>query len=326
MQTTDTGPVSEPEPDRAAPGDAAVVGDTVALDHLLGRAGGPGAGGSRRRPVGGFGGGWAGRLAGSRHGPTVMPRAALVAAVAAAAVVGFFGWRVLARPAPIEDRMPMASATTAPEGSSSPTGGPGGGSSVATDAAPGAGSGAGSGASGGSSTDSEVGGPEAASAGSADAVVVVHVTGAVSTPGVVRLPRGSRVAEALAAVGGATPDADAQRLNLAALLVDGSRIEIPRLGAEPTVEVTTSVAPPAAPAGAAGAAGGGGGGAPGPVELNTATAEELDTLPGVGPSTAAAIIEHRERVGPFVRVDDLLEVRGIGEAKLEALRDLVTVG
>jgi competence protein ComEA len=66
--------------------------------------------------------------------------------------------------------------------------------------------------------------------------------------------------------------------------------------------------------------------ATGPLDLNTATAEQLDTLPGVGPATAAAIVSHRERNGPFATVDGLLDVRGIGPAKLEALRDLVTVG
>jgi competence protein ComEA len=79
-----------------------------------------------------------------------------------------------------------------------------------------------------------------------------------------------------------------------------------------------------APAGVDG--GEGGGSASGPIDLNTATAEQLDTLPGVGPSTAAAIIEHRASAGPFRSVDALLDVRGIGEAKLEALRDLVTAG
>jgi competence protein ComEA len=73
--------------------------------------------------------------------------------------------------------------------------------------------------------------------------------------------------------------------------------------------------------------GGGATAAPsGPIDLNTATAEELDALPGVGPATAAAIVSHRERNGPFTSVDGLLDVRGIGPAKLEALRDLVTVG
>lgn len=140
--------------------------------------------------------------------------------------------------------------------------------------------------------------------------VVVHVAGAVAVPGVHRLPPGTRVIDAVEASGGLTPDADAGAVNLAAALVDGSQVYVPRIG-----EV-----PPGPPASA-----GGRGEASGPVDLNTADATLLETLPGVGPATAAAIVDHRERHGPFATVEGLLEVRGIGEAKLEALRDLVRV-
>lgn len=139
--------------------------------------------------------------------------------------------------------------------------------------------------------------------------VVVHVAGAVMAPGVHELPPGSRVVDAVQASGGLAPDAETGAVNLAAVLVDGSQVYVPRVGELP---------PPAA-------AVDGGGEASGPVDLNTADEALLDTLPGVGPATAAAIVEHRERNGPFTSVDGLLEVRGIGEAKLAALRDLVRV-
>jgi competence protein ComEA len=126
------------------------------------------------------------------------------------------------------------------------------------------------------------------------------------------------VADLLAAAGGAMPDAELDRVNLAAPLVDGGQVWFPRVG-EPD--------PRPVPAGSAPAAGTSEGSAAtsGPIDLNTATADELDTLPGIGPATAAAIIEHRERRGPFRAVDDLLDVPGIGDAKLAQLRDLVRV-
>lgn len=143
--------------------------------------------------------------------------------------------------------------------------------------------------------------------------VVVHVAGAVLTPGVHHLPPGARVIDAVEASGGLAPDADAGAVNLAALLTDGTQVYVPRVGEAP---------PAAAVASGAGAADGTGGGL---VDLNAADVALLDTLPGIGPATAAAIVDHRERHGPFASVDGLLEVRGIGEAKLAALRDLVRV-
>jgi competence protein ComEA len=140
--------------------------------------------------------------------------------------------------------------------------------------------------------------------------VVVHVAGAVVAPGVHRLPPGSRVIDAVDASGGLLPDADAAAVNLAAPLEDGVQVYVPRVGEEPPVSSAGIGAP---------------GASTGPIDLNTADATLLETLPGVGPATAAAIIDHRTRHGPFPSVDALLEVRGIGEAKLAALRDLVRV-
>jgi competence protein ComEA len=150
--------------------------------------------------------------------------------------------------------------------------------------------------------------------------IVVHVAGAVARPGLVRIEAGSRVADAIVAAGGPAPGAAADALNLAQVLVDGARVQVPLEG--------EAVQPVFAPPGARGdgtSRTDAEGRAPGPVDLNTASARELETLPGVGPATAAAIIDHRERNGQFRRVDDLLEVSGIGPAKFEALRDLVTV-
>jgi competence protein ComEA len=144
-------------------------------------------------------------------------------------------------------------------------------------------------------------------------LVVVHVAGAVTSPGLHELPGGSRVADAIAAAGGLTAQADATRINLAAPVTDGQRVYVVAVGEqEPAVAVGTG-APDT------------GASPTGPVNLNTADAEALDALPGIGPATAASIIEHRGKVGAFTSVDQLLDVPGIGEAKLEALRDLVTV-
>jgi len=154
--------------------------------------------------------------------------------------------------------------------------------------------------------------------------VVVHVVGRVRRPGVVRLPQGSRVEQAVTAAGGARSDADLSRVNLARPLVDGEQVVVPRPG-EPVAPADG--APRAVAGGTARSSGpgpgvDGQGGAP-PVDINTATATELDTLPGVGPVLAQRIVDWRAQNGRFTSVDELSEVSGIGDAVLARLRPLV---
>jgi len=141
--------------------------------------------------------------------------------------------------------------------------------------------------------------------------VVVDVAGAVARPGVVRLAGPGRVIDAIAAAGGAAADADVNQVNLAAKVADGDRVYIPRRGEAPPPAPTTGG--PTGPATASS----------GPVDLNSATPEQLDALPGVGPATAKAITDYRTRHGRFRTVDDLLSVPGIGPAKLANLKPLV---
>lgn len=142
--------------------------------------------------------------------------------------------------------------------------------------------------------------------------VVVHVAGAVTSPGVAELPAGSRVIDAVEAAGGALSDADLDRLNLAAKLADGERVFVPRIG-------ESGLADPDPAAGVSGTADGG------LVNLNTATLEQLEELPGIGPVLAAAILEERERRGGFRSVNELRDVRGIGEQRFADLQERVTV-
>lgn len=141
--------------------------------------------------------------------------------------------------------------------------------------------------------------------------VTVHVVGAVAQPGLVVVPLGSRVADAIAGAGGATPDAELGELNLARPVGDGEQIVVPRIG-----EAT-----PVGPDGAAGGARR----ADGKLDLNAATAAEFEELPGVGPVLAGRIVDWREQHGPFTEVGQLREVAGIGEKTFQALSELVTV-
>ena len=162
---------------------------------------------------------------------------------------------------------------------------------------------------GGSTTDSGSG------AGPVSGSVFVHVLGQVVTPGLYEVPAGSRLVDVVAAAGGFTADADQGGVNLARTVADGEQVRVPAVGEEP----------PASEGGgaAAGGAAPGSGAADGLVHLGTATAAELETLPGVGPATSAAILAWRDEHGGFRTVDDLLEVPGIGEKTLEKLRPLV---
>jgi competence protein ComEA len=154
--------------------------------------------------------------------------------------------------------------------------------------------------------------PTTASTTVAAGDVTVHVAGAVLRPGVVELPPASRVIDALEAAGGGVPEADLDRLNLAAPVADGEQILVQKVG--------DPIAP--TPSGAAGA---GDGAASGPVNVNTADLATLETLPGVGPVLAQAIIDEREERGGFRSVNELRDVRGIGDARFADLEGLVTV-
>jgi competence protein ComEA len=144
--------------------------------------------------------------------------------------------------------------------------------------------------------------------------VTVHVAGAVAKPGVYDLDASARVIDAIEAAGGGVPEADLNRLNLAAKVNDGQRVLVQRVG-----EAT-----PAAP-GTPGAGGNGSGDPSALINVNTATPAELETLPGIGPTLAEAIIAERERRGGFRSVNELRDVRGIGEKRFADLKDRVTV-
>ncbi|MGQ9684419.1 MAG: helix-hairpin-helix domain-containing protein [Anaerolineae bacterium] len=146
--------------------------------------------------------------------------------------------------------------------------------------------------------------------------LVVHVSGAVSRPGVYTLPDNSRLIDAVEAAGGLRGDAAGESLNLAAPLADGQRVHVPVLGQEPA----TTDSPGAVPVSSAGPAAAGG-----PVNLNTAAVGELESLPGIGPALAARIVEDRIANGPYTTVDDLMRVRGIGAATLDKIRPYVMV-
>ncbi len=151
--------------------------------------------------------------------------------------------------------------------------------------------------------------PAPAEAAEEEPTVVVSVVGLVARPGLVTLPEGARVADALAAAGGLLPEADPTSVNLAAVVSDGEQIAVGVPGA----------APPAP------AAGGGSGAPSGPLDLNSATAADLDALPGIGPVLAQRIVDHRDATGRFTSVEQLDDVPGIGPTTYAELSDLVRV-
>ena len=145
-----------------------------------------------------------------------------------------------------------------------------------------------------------------------DKPVIVYITGAVPRPGVYALPKDARVQDAISAAGGFLAEADKSQINLAAVLEDGEKFDIPYVeGASPVlgtpvpsvVASTTEL-----------------------VNINTASASDLDALPGIGPTTAQKIIDYREANGPFLSTQDIINVSGIGPGTYERIKDLITVG
>jgi competence protein ComEA len=158
--------------------------------------------------------------------------------------------------------------------------------------------------------------PGAVSRKPSGAVIYVHILGAVAKPGLFELKDGDRAVDAIAAAGGFTEDADQAQLNLARFVVDGEQIVVPVLGATPVTG-----GPSAGGAGSVGTTGTVGG----KVNLNTATLDDLETLPRVGPAMAQKIIDWRTANGRFSAVEDLMSVSGVGDKTFAQLKDLVTV-
>ena len=148
--------------------------------------------------------------------------------------------------------------------------------------------------------------------------IQVHITGAVVRPGLYDLPEDSRVMDAVEAAGGFVAEADKNSINLAERLEDAQKLDIPFVaGYVPDEEQGFVVISDGTPSPLAGEE---------LVDINTASPEELDKLPGIGPTTAQNIIEYREVFGPFARIEDIVNVSGIGSATFEAIEDLITVG
>ena len=153
---------------------------------------------------------------------------------------------------------------------------------------------------------------------SSAAEVYVDVDGAVASPGVYRLKEGVRVSQAIDAAGGLTTEADVTGLNRASKVADGQKIYVPTVGEQQAAAVTSGADSGASPTSGAGASSG-------LVNINTASAAELQTLSGIGPSMAQSIIDERTQNGAFASVDDLMRVSGIGEKKLSKIKDRICV-
>ena len=225
-----------------------------------------------------------------RHWIAYVGARRLVGGVVSVTLVCLAGWMLVRpAPAPVESAMPRASAL---------------GVEVATSTAP-----------------------------AAPATLTVHVAGAVRKPGVYSLAAGSRVVDAVRAAGGASSRADLEGINLAQVIIDTEQVYVPvRRTSAPRVTVAPRLRPVRSrvPTTTVATTPDGGATTPGTpgqarVDLNSATAAQLDALPGVGPATARAIIAHRARKGPFAKVEDLMNVPGIGPAKFAAVRDYISV-
>ncbi|WP_230119669.1 helix-hairpin-helix domain-containing protein [Arthrobacter sp. Bi83] len=240
-------------------------------------------------------------------------RAAVLLGIMSLLVGGWFWWRVAATEPEV---VPLGAVTTGV--AATPDAGAGGAEEDVSDDAGG---------------PAESGGPGSGPASDAPSgSVVVHVAGAVKRTGVVKVPRGGRVHEAIAAAGGGTADADLNRLNLAAELEDGEKIYVPRRGeAAPPEAVPQGAQPGGSGSGSSGtgsgasAAGGRSGSTAAKTNLNSASAEELGSLPRVGPVLAQRIVDWRAEHGPFKTVEELDAVDGVGPKMLETLLPLVTV-
>jgi competence protein ComEA len=234
----------------------------------------------------------------------VRPGAALLAVAGVLLAVGAGWWLLRPAPAPVESSLPFASADAGSRAAAGSTG----------------------------SASPATGGAAAPAATSTTAPpLVVQAAGEVAEPGVYRLAPSARVDDLVREAGGLTRRADRDRVNLAAPLADGQRIWIPAQGQEDVPEVVTGGGAGGGAGGTSAPSGSGPGASTGttapaePVDLNTATGQQLEALPGIGPATASAILAYRDQAGGFKTVDDLLEVRGIGDAKMEQLRPLVRV-
>jgi len=142
--------------------------------------------------------------------------------------------------------------------------------------------------------------------------VIVHITGAVPRPGVYALPQGARVQDAISAAGGFLAEAEKTQINLARLIEDGEKLDVPYIeGASPVIPTPGATVLAASTE---------------LININTASIAELDTLPGIGATTAQKIIDYREQNGPFINAEDIINVQGIGTVTYERIKDLITVG
>ena len=144
-----------------------------------------------------------------------------------------------------------------------------------------------------------------------DKPIIVHITGAVPRPGVYALPEGARVQDGISAAGGFLAEAEKSGINLARALEDGEQLDIPYIdGFTPVIATPEEVFVPTSDL----------------IDINTASVTELDTLPGIGPTTAQKIVDYRDSNGPFINIEDIVNVSGVGPTTFDRIRDLITVG